>query len=187
MCQDGTRHGLLRCDDDHIFSVRQILTIVEGAVRTRNLEAFTNGKHEPVSSTGGVLTATVEPDEDRFLLCQTRQFCPDVQFQAIFTGRVAVLRCEILPHFQAGWLSEVGEFADGRLVRGTVAVQSLKSVCDLSNTITHGDYGSQSSCLHFMGDAARLPIRKRCILFLEARYTAWEQRISALRRRLLRT
>lgn len=130
----------------------------------------------------------MKPDEDRFLLCETRHLRPDVQFQAIFTGRVVDLRCEILPHFQTGWLSEVGEFADGRLVGGTVAVQSLKRIymravhCD-----THGDYGSQLSCLHFMGDAARLPSPKRSILFLEARYTAWEQRIEALRRRPLHT
>lgn len=39
----GREYGSLRCDDDHIFGVRQILTVVEGAVRARNLEAFTNG------------------------------------------------------------------------------------------------------------------------------------------------
>lgn len=77
----------------------------------------------------------MKPDEDRFLLCQTRHLRPDIQFQAILAGRVAVLRCKVLPHFQTGWLSEVGELADGRLVRGTVAVQPLQGIRDMSKRI----------------------------------------------------
>lgn len=65
---------------------------------------------------------------------------PDIELQAVFGHRIAVLSREVLPHAEARGLGEVGKCADWWLVRWTVAVSMLDTGYVALCENTYGDY-----------------------------------------------